>query len=437
MEKVSTRGTRTPTLGCAQDYLTSQNLFIVVVLSLAISPVSLFGSDVRIFGFGLTTIHNVLVVLSVIPYVLQYGLKENKGNPVVVAFGILAVTSFTLATQHPSLSSMQILKSLSAYMLGPLLFEIKITDTFRRLLRWTLPTLALVSITVGLLLTVLGIRAYYRIDYTGVFRIQGATIPAHLAMLALVGMMAGTYYAYHDKRQLALFFINFGIIMWSGTRGSIAAAVIVATTYVVADSIHKRNTANVKSRKLISIALLVLIFVSYLPNLITRSTYSNYYDTVLVENISKEATNDAENTEDADGFMFNSSGRLTAWLFFTEVAFENLSFGRGIGTGTVAAQGKLHPAFSRAPHNEYIRLLVDGGLVGVVLITLAYALVFWKIQKNLKAHLKITVFSSFIVFALLATVDNVISTQQFAVPFWLYLAMLHSETNNLTAFSNK
>lgn len=418
MAQATIRGTGTVTEDSLRKQITSHTLFIAAILSLAISPELLFGSEIRVLGFGPTTLQNVLVIMLVAPYVLQHGLRNNAGNPVLLTFSILAVTSLTLATRHPSLSTKQTLLSLAAYMLGPALYEIKFTVRLRRLLHWTLPALAPLSVVIGSFFTVLGLGEFYRIDYTGVFRLQGASIPAHLAMMALVGLMVSALFTFHNRRLFGLFFVNFAIVVWTGTRGAIISAVIVVMAYLVSESLYSRTVDKPyqRSRAWLSVIVLVLIFVSYLPGLITRFSYENVYDTAVMSiNNGTTAT------------FGNSSGRLRAWLFFVDVALEDIAFGRGIGAGTVVGQGKLHPAFDRAPHNEYIRLLVDGGLLALILVLMAYALVFWYLQKHLALHLKLTAIASFAAFAFLASLDNVLSTQVFVVPFWLYLSLIRSE----------
>ena len=42
-------------------------------------------------------------------------------------------------------------------------------------------------------------------------------------------------------------------------------------------------------------------------------------------------------------------------------------------TSMIASRGHLHESF-REPHNEYLRLVVDGGFIGMLIFVLAYGL---------------------------------------------------------------
>jgi O-antigen ligase len=76
----------------------------------------------------------------------------------------------------------------------------------------------------------------------------------------------------------------------------------------------------------------------------------------------------------------NLSGRDRVWAFyFEELTFSPL-FGRGMGSGFVAAADWL-PWPRKTPHNEYLHLLVNTGVIGFALC--AAAIFFW--YRNLLA----------------------------------------------------
>lgn len=441
MAENSTGSARTVDLRTFGELPADALLFIIAVLSLAISPQRFLGTGTDLSGIGPTTLHNALIVTFALPYVWRHGLTGRMPNPVIIAFSILAISTFTLATRHPALSTVQTFKSLAAYLLGAAVFQLSMSSWLRHLLRWTLPALAPISVLLGLVITIGGSDTFYRIDYTTAFRLQGALIPSHLAMLALVGMMVSAFFALGDKRYFAFFLVNFGIVVWTGTRGAMIAALIVAVAWLIADLTYRHRKSGVYevSQVMISAVLLCLIFASYLPELIDRMGFGNPDDAAFIaEREARAGSGDGEEDLDTVSVMasLNTSGRLSAWRYYLDVALENPAFGRGIGAGTVVAQGVLHPAFARAPHNEYIRLFVDGGVLGVILVFAAYAVVFSWLLKNLPSDLRIAVLGTFAAFAFVALLDNVLSTQQFAIPFWLYLVLLRVEAEPTSVGDN-
>lgn len=76
--------------------------------------------------------------------------------------------------------------------------------------------------------------------------------------------------------------------------------------------------------------------------------------------------------EDGTELVLNTNGRVNVWTeLFNQLEAENLLFGRGPG---FSAQFVFLYAGWDHPHNEYLRILVDLGLVGLLLF-LAFCLV--------------------------------------------------------------
>ena len=69
----------------------------------------------------------------------------------------------------------------------------------------------------------------------------------------------------------------------------------------------------------------------------------------------------------------NMSGRQNLWPFYYQEFLLSPIVGRGLGAGFVAAADWL-PGLT-APHNEYLHVLVDGGVIGFILV--AGAIVLW------------------------------------------------------------
>ena len=91
-------------------------------------------------------------------------------------------------------------------------------------------------------------------------------------------------------------------------------------------------------------------------------------------------------------------------------------FGRGLG----AAE---HVAYQGLPHNEYLRLLVDGGLVGAALYAIAILIWIWRVLDVVRPAERRFVCALFLALGAYAFTDNVLIMPAGMIPF-LYLAVM-------------
>jgi hypothetical protein len=289
-------------------------------------------------------------------------------------------------------------------------------------------------------LHIAGLHPVYRID-VGAFRLQGATVPAHLAYLAIVALMASILGLERDRRYTWLALANFAIITWTGTRLTILEGLaFMAARFLPEVYGHLRAKRSIWTREVTLLLIAVpLIFASYLPFLAMRTTALNPYnpDGVTIslpaeraaagQDRSNAAQPEEPDQPDAGGdrreVALNTSGRLAAWRFFWGVAQENIWFGRGLGTGTIANQGEVNRAF-RVPHNEYLRILVDGGVIGLAVVLAGYVLMARQMLRACPPEHRSLLVAGLAVLAIDAVLNNPLTTQQFSIPFWLYLSLL-------------
>lgn len=393
-----------------------QGLLVATVGSLAISPYYFAPPGFTVFGFELSTLHNLLVLAAIGANFARVGFRRSA-NPVVTAYLIMLASSFVLSARLPGLSAFQSVKSWLALILGPLLLQLPLERRARRSLGRCLMWLASASVFLGVLLHLAGARPLAFTEWwTGVTRLQGASIAPHLADLALVGLMASAVAALSRSSAIVAVLANFTIIVATGTRGATVAGVIVVLGLVFASVGHWHQSRRALTAAVLVVAGVGLAGVLARGALVARSTAFNSLD------LSATAeTGGAAAWLESPGF--NTSGRLGAWVFFWQVAEENLVFGRGMGAATVANQGQLHAAF-RVPHNEYLRLVVDAGLFGLVIALAAYVLVFRRVLRACSQGRsgRVVLLAAMLAFAAEAAVGNPLATPQFSVPFWLLLA---------------
>lgn len=87
------------------------------------------------------------------------------------------------------------------------------------------------------------------------------------------------------------------------------------------------------------------------------------------------------------GLRFSSEGRFFAWgRLLGEVDSSSWLFGNGAGYAAQFGKSELPPGFPQAL-NEYVRILVDFGVVGLTIFMVGAAMILWRLfQNRLQPH---------------------------------------------------
>ncbi|WP_158037477.1 O-antigen ligase [Gordonia sp. CNJ-863] len=268
-----------------------------------------------------------------------------------------------------------------------------------------LPTLCLIA---GLVLTAAGISPVIVREWGGALRLQGSAVPAHLAMLAFVGLVAGLvalvtttgvprWWAY------AIPALNMMILLGTATRGAITAAAVVVVTFVISALRSRSSTGPGRRAAWLLLAAVAVGGVAAGGQIMLRNRGNSYEGS------------------------FNTSGRDQAWQFFFDAAMANPVTGRGLGFSSIAVE-TLNPrnvqsAFI-APHNQYLHLFVDGGFfLAVGLFGALAAAVWWAAASQIETGRAVVVaFGISIVFY--SFIDNTLSAPQFSVTTMILLGLL-------------
>ena len=122
-------------------------------------------------------------------------------------------------------------------------------------------------------------------------------------------------------------------------------------------------------------------------------------------------------------------GRDTIWLHYLGLVQERPLLGHGLGAGL------LGRSYYDLPHNEYLRLLVEGGILGLVLY--GGAVVLWGRQVLARVDVRERPFvrALFAALAVYALTDNVLTMAPGLVPF-VYLALILGEPGTLGRATN-
>ncbi|MNE28147.1 O-Antigen ligase [compost metagenome] len=265
--------------------------------------------------------------------------------------------------------------------------------------------LPLVSVMAGVLLQVAHMHAFLDIEFTGAVRIQGANIPAHLAMLAFMGVGISFIEIKRSPQHIRYFYImlalNFLILIGTGTRGPILALVLMILYYFYDIS---RQYLKGKTQYLIPLMCSVMLI------------FSAVY--LQLDNIKKRSF---ERTTETG---VDLSGRAEAWEYFLNKAADSPWSGRGLGAVTVANDGTLYKGFV-VPHNEYIRFYFDGGYIGAILLLLSLLALFLLVYRALAPPVKPYYLLFIAAFLIYSFSDNTLSTVQSIIPFCWYLNCLY------------
>ena len=418
-------------------------VFVVAIASLA-QPTGFRGLDlVAIAGVPMSTLQNLLVLGAGLMAALAFGVRRWFA-PVLSAALLMLVLSFTLSSRLEWLTPAQSLRTFFALSLAPFLFEIRLPVRLRAALRLIVPWFALSNLALALLLWLTTGRPMIRVDW-GAIRLAGTVVPAGIALLGLVSILFSLLLARDRPRMVWLAALNYAIVVWTGTRTSMLTGAVLCYAWVLAEWLdrHRRTTF----RQRLALALLVPIAVaSYLPFLAQRLSgfWSGKKEAVVLTMPSDEGGFDFEfgagspddsdeeglgeptSEEEAVQIRLTMTGRVTAWKHYFGLARENLWFGRGLGAGVVGGQGTLDRAF-RLPHNEYLRLLVDGGIFGLTAMLAAYLLTLVALLRRSLRPQRVLIAAAGLVLAMESLLTNTLATQSFIIPIWLYLAILRDQ----------
>lgn len=254
----------------------------------------------------------------------------------------------------------------------------------------------IVAVAAGLPLALADIRPLF-VDGGGA-RLAGLGHPAFLAGVCLPAIYACLIQLYRHGRgaDLCLLIANFVILVLTGARAPLAYAVVVVGLSLVSI----RSTVFRPGTRL----LLVLGAGCMLPMVALFA--GNLSDIRLFNVVANQAD--------------NLSGRELLWPAFQAAADQSPWFGWGIGAGNV-----IIPPDSRiaqtlhtwAAHNEYLRIQVEGGQLGLaLLVTLFAAWVILRTRRLPVADRRIMRLV-FLAFACHAVTDNVLISTPAGVLF--------------------
>lgn len=318
---------------------------------------------------------------------------------VIPAYVAAAVFSHLGGTPVTGLTLGQTLLSFLTLTLAWVLFSVNWTRKDLNLIYRVLIALPLCAVVFGALLWVGGQWPLFTHDAPP--RLNGSLIAPFLGSAAVCGLVASILLGRLERWRWASWGIvaNTTILILTFTRGAmIAGGLALVPTGIRAVRSSFRGSSPAKTIRIVVTAVVVVAAATYIYSVVqTRD-----HETIFVP--GKGAVKDA------------SSGRFAAWSFAYHQAKVNLPFGRGLGAAPVIGAQYQH---FLAQHNEYLRMLLETGYVGGILILSTMIFVLCRAIRRCPAGVRpdLTLFAVGV--AIYSFTDNTLTSPQFSAPMLL------------------
>jgi O-antigen ligase len=371
-------------------------IYFVLIVTFSLSIDKIF--KVQLAGLDSLSFYKLAILGFVVSLFLRFGFIKIMSYP-ALAIGFLFVESYFLSDLPSKVSPLDPFKAFLGvvvpFLLLMLNFPRGVNQQIIRVLAW----LPLFSLGGGYLLQQVGILSIFNLEISGVTRLQGANIAAHLAMLCFISICVCLIQIRQGK-QVVLYYLltltHLVILVQTGTRGPLIALIPIILVYL-----FDQLRGFIKGR--VSALIPLFLFITAVAYMVFAQ-WDNY-----------------EMRQESKGL----SGRDVAWNYFIGKANEYPIFGRGLGSTLVANDGSIFSGFV-VPHNEYIRFYYDGGLVGAILLFLSLLLVFRAVYQKLGGMLRLYFVGMIVGFLTYSFFDNTLSTIHLIAPFCVYLNTLYT-----------
>ena len=318
-------------------------------------------------------------------------------DPLCPAWAFLAMTASGLAQGlYPGLTPMDTVRSMIGSV-APFAFcfarvPTSWAEAMIRATKWAPVTAVVASIP----LAAIGLRPLF-VDSGGA-RLAGLGHPAFLAGICLPAIYACLIQLYREGRRadLVLLITNFLILVLTGARAPVAYALAVTAISMIS---IRSSVFAVSDRRLLILAGLAAAPIVFL-------LAGNLAD-IRLFNVALNETG-------------NLSGREFLWPSFENAAGQSPWFGWGIGAGNavISPQSRIAQLLHTwAAHNEYLRIQVEGGMIGEVLLVALFAGWAFVHTRRLCAADRRIMRLAFIALALHALTDNVLISTPACVMF--------------------
>ena len=338
--------------------------------------------------------------------IVRFGFVPDRFNPVWAFVGIAAMG--LAAGIHPDLATADMARSMIGSVTPFLVFFCVKPPGWGPAVRMAVTLAPCLSVVLGSVLDVSGLRPVF-VD-SGGMRLAGLGHPAFLAGVCLPAIYAGLLHWLRNgsPRSALLMGVNLVILVLTGARAPLAYAVIV----IGGSLIFASDAAVPRAHRL------VLLGAALLASPVLLVVGEAYSSLRLFETIAGDAS--------------NLSGRDLLWTEFEAAAAQAPWFGWGIGSGNLVIPHDSQLAQllgTSAAHNEYLRIRVEGGYIGLTLLIALF--VAWVISHTgrLRRLECMVMRLIFLTYAAHAATDNVLISTPACV-FFAFVAAVYAEADD-------
>jgi O-antigen ligase len=321
----------------------------------------------------------------------RYGFRLDLVNWPLLAVLWLLAQSLVLANLDPAITPLALLAATLGFALPWCLIHVALQPGSRAHYALLIALLPALCVAIGWGLDLVEARDLFSGSRVRGERLRGATNAGWLAFLCFIGFAVALHEAIRERRfdfaGLALLNVVFTIL--SGGRMALIACGILSGAYV-----------------LLTPALRTPAVVSGLIAAIGMGAV------LLIVNLELPVQELAQHPDR----LFDPNGRDRLWQSYLDQVRANPIFGQGLGAAERAA-------YNRLPHNAYLRLLVDGGIIGLIIYVAAVLAWGRRVLGLIRPGERGFVWALFLALGVYALTDNVLLMPAGLIPF-LYLAVM-------------
>ncbi len=367
----------------------------IALASFAIGPQWVLASHLprRLLTLAIPA-QQLLLIAAVAANAARYGMRPGIAGWPLLAVLLLLAESLLVADRAPQLSAARMAIAALGLALPWCLAAVVVEPGTRARYALLIALLPTLCVAIGFGLQAAGLYAAYLDAGHRALRLHGASNAGWLVCLALVGFAIALHEAIHTRQTgfACLAGINVAIGVLTGGRMGVAAGAVFTVAYCLLDQGLRTRLRRARWPRIGLGAAAVLALLGWL-------ILQSYHD-----------------PEDS----LDMSGRDALWAHYFEQVRASPTFGHGVGATM------LVNSYFKLPHNDYLRLLVEGGVVGCLLY--GGALLLWgrRVIARVGPDERAFVYALLLALAVYALTDNVLIMPPALMPF-LYLALMLNE----------
>ena len=350
-------------------------LLVLALAALAIRPQIYFGAPDVGIGWGL---HQTLLLVALLVNAAKHGVRKTINWPILALAAVFAL-NLAFSDLDPKVKPLLMASAFGVLALPWAFTQVVLAPGSRRVLALTIASLAILSVAIEAVLALQGTREFFE------WRLQGMTGNAAVfALLAFTGFAVALHESTRRGRPFlgVLAAVNLALVVLSATRMAIFTSGLFLAVYLLASPALREQWRNRWIEAAVGAGLVLAAAWYYWPMLRRRAFESR-----------------------GDGIRL--SGRDEIWPFYYDQFLMSPIFGRGLGAGFVAALHWLNFSVP-TPHNEYLHLLVVGGVVGAAACFVAIFLWVRQLWRTVPASDRSFLIALLPALAAYAVIDNVL-----------------------------